>query len=487
MATTATRRGPVSLDSEDVLCTSSATSVLPSVVGSLAASQTSSSTSLSSLGEEADKKPLLDTYGNVFELPQFTMKDIRDAIPAHCFERSYARSFGYVARDLVLLASTFYLFNTYTPLISSYPLRVAAWALYTFLQGLFGTGIWVLAHECGHGAFSPSKRVNDITGWVLHSALLVPFFSWKLSHSAHHKATGHMERDMVFVPRTREQYIHNQTGSWVAKLADLGEETPIVTAINLVLQQLVGWPMYLITNVTGHNYHERQREGRGKGKKNGWFGGANHFNPASPLYDNKHFHLIMLSDLGLAITLFALYTGVQKFGFQNMLVWYGLPYLWVNHWLVAITFLQHTDPTLPHYNPEAWNFARGAAATIDRDFGFIGRHLLHGIIETHVAHHYVSTIPFYNADEASDAIKVVMGSHYRAETRGGAFGFLKALWTTARWCNFLEQSEGAQGEGEHVLFFRNRNGLGVKPMDDKVFKSTKSQAKNQVIYHDDSD
>ena len=91
--------------------------------------------------------------------------------------------------------------------------------------------------------------------------------------------------------------------------------------------------MYLITNVTGHNYHERQREGRGKGKKNGWFGGANHFNPASPLYDNKHFHLILLSDLGLAITLSALYLGVQKFGFQNMLVWYGLPYLWVNHWL----------------------------------------------------------------------------------------------------------------------------------------------------------
>jgi omega-6 fatty acid desaturase (delta-12 desaturase) len=55
---------------------------------------------------------------------------------------------------------------------------------------LTGTGLWVLAHECGHGAFSPSRTFNNVVGWVLHSALLVPYFSWQLSHSKHHKATG---------------------------------------------------------------------------------------------------------------------------------------------------------------------------------------------------------------------------------------------------------------------------------------------------------
>lgn len=130
---------------------------------------------------------------------------------------------------------------------------------------------------------------------------------------------------------------------------------------------------------------------------------------------------------------------------------------------VAITFLQHTDPTLPHYEGHAWTFARGAAATIDREFGFVGRHLLHGIIETHVLHHYISTIPFYHADEATEAIKPVMGQHYRSDTRDGPIGFLKALWTSARWCQWVEPSEGAKGEGKGVLFFRNRNGLGVKP------------------------
>lgn len=130
---------------------------------------------------------------------------------------------------------------------------------------------------------------------------------------------------------------------------------------------------------------------------------------------------------------------------------------------MAITYLQHTDPSLPHYQPESWNFARGAAATIDRDFGFVGRHIFHGIIETHVLHHYVSTIPFYHADEASEAIKKVMGNHYRTEAHTGWTGFLKALWTSPRVCHFVEPTEGAEGEGKGVLFYRNTNGIGLPP------------------------
>ncbi|KAH8645519.1 putative Delta(12) fatty acid desaturase [Xylariales sp. PMI_506] len=428
------------------------------------ASSTSLS-SMSSLDEKVSNGKMIDTYGNEFVIPDYSIKDIHDAIPKHCFERSAATGFYYVFRDLFMLATTFYVFNTYvTPEhIPQTPIRAGLWALYTVLQGLFGTGIWVLAHECGHQAFSTSKVLNDTVGWVLHSALLVPYFSWKISHGKHHKATGHMERDMVFVPRTREQAA-TRVGKLVHQLDELGEETPIVTLIHLVGQQLIGWPNYLMANVTGHNYHERQREGRGKGKKNGFFNGVNHFNPSSPLFEAKDAKLIVLSDIGLAITISALVYLCQTYGFRNMLVWYFIPYLWVNHWLVAITFLQHTDPSLPHYTPESWTYVRGAAATIDREFGFIGRQLLHGIIETHVLHHYVSTIPFYNADEASEAIKKVMGRHYRADTKNGSIGFLQAMWRSARMCQWVEPSEGAKGEGKGVLFFRNRNGFGTKPV-----------------------
>ncbi|EWZ46122.1 fatty acid desaturase-domain-containing protein [Fusarium oxysporum Fo47] len=417
-----------------------------------------SSTSLSSLSSvDANRaKPtydrLLDTYGNEFTPPDFTIKDIRDAILKHCFERFTFKGYIYILRDIICLVTTFTIFyNFVTP------------GYFPSTPGIFGTGLWVIAHECGYQAFSESRLVNDATGWVLHSALLVLYFSWKISYGKHHKATGNMERDMVFVPRTREQHA-TCIGRIAYELSELTEETPAYTLLRLVMKQLVGWPSYILTNVTGHNYHECQGEGRGKGKKNGLGGGVNHFDPRSPIYEAKQAKLIILSDIGIGIAIAALVYLSNTFGWTNMLVWYGIPYLWVNHWLVAITFLQHTDPTLPHYTADEWNFVRGAAATIDRDMGFIGRHLLHGIIETHVLHHYVSTIPFYNADEASKAIRPVMGDHYRTDTKDGAWGFIRALWISARMCQWVEPSAEAEGASKGILFFRNHNGLGTKPV-----------------------
>ncbi|KAF2772287.1 delta-12 desaturase isoenzyme B [Teratosphaeria nubilosa] len=451
-----------------------------------------SSTSLSSLGsvEDFHRKPeqkLLDTYGNEFKLPDYSIKDIRDAIPKHCYERSAATGLYYVARDIVSLAGTFYLFNTFcTPdYVPSTAARPVLWGVYTFIQGLFGTGLWVLAHECGHQSFSPSKTLNDTVGWFCHSALLVPYFSWKISHGKHHKATGNMERDMVFLPRTREEHA-SRMGYVLHEMHELLEETPIYTMTMLIGQQLVGWPYYLFANVTGHNNHTKQPEGKGHGKKNGDFS-VNHFLPSSPLYERKDEKLILLSDLGLAITAFVLFLVGKSYGLQNLLVWYGIPYLWVNHWLVAITYLQHTDPSLPHYTGETWNFARGAAATIDREFGFIGRQLLHGIIETHVLHHYVSTIPFYHADEATEAIKPIMGQHYRSDVEGGSLGFIKAMYKSARWCQWVEPNEGAAGENKNVLFFRNRNGLGLQPAKSEDPAVSKGRKTMKMQIGDDSD
>ena len=317
-----------------------ANSALASPDDSPAAS--ASSTSLSSLGsvDDVPKPPvkapsskLFDTYGNEFTIPDYTIKDIRDAIPKHCFERSAARGLYYVARDLVSLAATFVVFHKYcTPeLVPSYPLRFALWSLYTVLQGLFGTGLWVLAHECGHQSFSPSKTLNDTVGWVCHSILLVPYFSWKISHGKHHKATGNMARDMVFVPRTREQHA-SRLGCFMHEMNELVEETPLYTAIHMLAQQLGGWQSYLILNATGHVHHDRQPEGKGVGRKNG-NGSVNHFDPKSPLFERKDEHLILLSDLGLLIVGATLFVLGQKYGWANIGVWYFVPYLWVHHWL----------------------------------------------------------------------------------------------------------------------------------------------------------
>merc|ERR1719253_2231196 len=74
------------------------------------------------------------------------------------------------------------------------------WALYAYVTGTVATGCWVVAHECGHGAFSDNKTIQDLVGYVLHTALLVPYFSWQHSHAVHHSRTNHITEGETHVP-----------------------------------------------------------------------------------------------------------------------------------------------------------------------------------------------------------------------------------------------------------------------------------------------
>jgi omega-6 fatty acid desaturase (delta-12 desaturase) len=109
--------------------------------------------------------------------PPFTLKDIKAAIPAHCFERSAARSLMHLAQDLIMIAIIGYL-GTFIPSISAKVPFFGAlilWPVYWYVQGSVMTGVWVLAHECGHQAFSDSEALNNFVGTICHSLLLVPY------------------------------------------------------------------------------------------------------------------------------------------------------------------------------------------------------------------------------------------------------------------------------------------------------------------------
>jgi omega-6 fatty acid desaturase / acyl-lipid omega-6 desaturase (Delta-12 desaturase) len=117
-----------------------------------------------------------------------------------------------------------------------------------------------------------------------------------------------------------------------------------------------------------------------------------------------------------------------------------------------ITYLQHTDPILPHYAPQKWTFPRGALATIDRTFfGPIGAIALHGICETHVAHHISSKMPHYNAWEATEALKNFLGPHYYRSDENMLIIFYKSY----RECLFIE-------DGEEVPFYKNAAGMAKR-------------------------
>jgi fatty acid desaturase len=169
----------------------------------------------------------------------------------------------------------------------------------------------------------------------------------------------------------------------VDQLEDLVQDSPIYTFVRIMVQQLFGFPAYLTSNTTASQGALNKTQSKS-------MLGNSHFLPTSTLFRSDEAHLILLSDLGLALTALGLwYLGTIIGSSQVMLFWLQ-PYLWVNHWIVAITFLHHTHPDVPKYEPEAWTFLRGATATIDRELGWIGKHMLHNIAEFHVIHHLFS-------------------------------------------------------------------------------------------------
>lgn len=312
---------------------------------------------------------------------------LRKAIPAHCFQPPVLRSMSYVVRDLVLASGLVYAALTYIPTLPNVYARTAAWVAYGFAQGLVGTGIWILAHECGHGAFSLHRWFNDVMGWIMHSILLVPYFSWKFSHARHHMFTGHMERDMAFVPATKADYDRKiaVVDGWMSKIglnAEVLEDAPIVNLVKLLAHQLFAWQGYLIFNISsGKKSLQRPQDAR-------WWR-LSHFQPNGVVFRPQEAIYVLITDIGLALVGYGLYLAAQRVegGWQTIGLLYFVPYFWVHHWLIAITYLHHTHEDVPHYDAENWTFVRGALATIDRDMGFIDRHLFHGIIGTHVVHH----------------------------------------------------------------------------------------------------
>lgn len=127
-------------------------------------------------GEEQALPPRLPEPAE--KLP-FTLSEIRKAIPRHCFKRSAWKSFSYLLGDLTAIAALVYM----SSFIDTVPVAAAIkwgilWPVYWFWVGAFGVAIWIIAHECGHGAFSENERLNDCVGFFCHSLVMVPYFSW---------------------------------------------------------------------------------------------------------------------------------------------------------------------------------------------------------------------------------------------------------------------------------------------------------------------
>ncbi|GJZ09534.1 delta(12)-fatty-acid desaturase FAD2-like protein [Tanacetum coccineum] len=287
------------------------------------------------------------------------------------------------------------------------PFTYVAWPIYWILQGSVQMGLWVIGHDCGHQAFSDYPWLNDTIGYFLHTKMLAPYFSWKYSHRRHHSNTASLDHDESFVPKKKSSLNSS------ARILN----TPPCRLFRLTILCTLGWLLYICFNVSGRKYEKF----------------ANHFDPKSPIYGDRERFQVLLTDVGLLVTSYALYKVALAQGFTWLVLIYFCPLVIVYGFLVVITWLHHTHRSLPHYDSSEWDWLRGALSTIDRDYGILNM-VLHHITDTHVAHHLVFTIPHYHALEATKAIKQILGEYYQFDDTP----IIKAMWREATDCFFVK-------------------------------------------------
>ncbi|KAI4351348.1 hypothetical protein L6164_005722 [Bauhinia variegata] len=354
--------------------------------------------------------------------PPFTVQQIKKAIPPHCFRRSLLRSLVYLVYDLTI-AFFFYQSTSYFQFLP-YPLNYIAWPIYWLFQGCILTAVWVVAHECGHHAFSDYQWIDNFLGFILHSALFVPYFSWKYSHRRHHSNTCSLDNDEAFIPKPKSEI------QWYLKYLN----NPPGRFITLVATLTLGWPLYLAFNFSGQP-HDRF---------------TSHFNPYSPIFTKSERFQVYLSDAGILGVTYVLYQIALAKGLTWLLCVYGVPLLVVNGFLILITYLNHTHISVPHYDSSEWDWLRGALSTVDRDYGVLNK-VFHNITNTHVAHHLFSTISHYHAMEATKAIRPLLGDYYHYDDTP----FLKALWREAKECLYVEPND-QETNTTGIHWYRNK-------------------------------
>jgi acyl-lipid omega-6 desaturase (Delta-12 desaturase) len=99
-----------------------------------------------------------------------------------------------------LKRSIFEIFVTLTPLVgvwlaALWSLDVSYWlTLLICIPGAFLlVRLFIIQHDCGHGAFFRKRRTNDWVGRIIGIFTLTPYDVWKRSHAIHHAHSGNLD------------------------------------------------------------------------------------------------------------------------------------------------------------------------------------------------------------------------------------------------------------------------------------------------------
>jgi omega-6 fatty acid desaturase (delta-12 desaturase) len=315
---------------------------------------------------------------------------LNEVIPPSCYERN-------LARGLLGFFGSYALWAAGLALVYASPhwsLWIPAW----LLSGLGGWGLHCIAHDCGHGSFSSSRRANYAIGQIALMPLFYPFHGWRHVHNLHHTHTNSLERDTDWRPVSREVYER-------------------MGLIDRVIYR--GTRSYFFWLGTAHYQLV-------SGFRPGFF-------PAQKHRVEVWRSIIAVFVLGVP-ALIALF----QVGGPVALLKYALgPWLGIHAWFSAVTLMHHTSEELPFLPAKIWTKnASKILLTTDYRYSKLLELCTHNI-NVHTAHHIAPKIPFYHLPEAQAALK----QSFPGFVREKPFSFAE-LGRAVRRCQLYDPATG---------------------------------------------
>lgn len=243
------------------------------------------------------------------------------------------------------------------------------------------TGLFVVAHDCGHFSFLRNKTLMNVIGNVFMIPSLYPFYAWRYSHNAHHSHTNNLKGGKI--PQDHSNvYCDNAWIPWTVKQYEHAKKHHPLMAF--------GYRFYRLLLPIGSVLHQL------------FF----HFYP--PLFNKNHRKKVAFSVALVVISTILICTLIYQLtnSVYALFHFFFIPAFLMHIWLSTYTYLHHTyEESCVYHNDEQWDPAKAALHGTANIYFPRWISFFHFNIDVHVPHHVSVKVPCYYLRQVTDCLK----------------------------------------------------------------------------------
>jgi omega-6 fatty acid desaturase (delta-12 desaturase) len=304
------------------------------------------------------------------------ISQVIEILPDSVYDNPTALGIAYFARDVALYAAvvTALIFADHTLLL------IPLWVL----SALTISALFIVGHDCAHGALFKSKRLSYWIGQLSMLPSLHVYEAWIYGHNRiHHGHTVREVMDYVWHPTSPDGYramTRSQRAMHRVKWSWLGAGV------------YYGWDI--------------------------WWRNMMRFTPPEKIAADVHRDRRIVVGYALAASAALLALGAHTYGGITGALWmwlkvFGVPFALWNYSIGIAVYVHHISPEIAWHGRREWTRFKGQmeGTTILHVPAWLN-FFYHNIF-LHVPHHVDMRIPFYHLAEAADVIRGKFGDVVR--------------------------------------------------------------------------